>query len=178
VPHAPQLLRVFSCASQPFASLPSQLPHPASHVRIAHVPLEHVAVALAREHVVPQPPQLLSVLSCSSHPFALMPSQLPNPLAHTGVQSPDTQLVVPWAFVQALPQVPQFVVVARLVSQPSVKIELQLPNPALHVIEQAPRAQTGVPLTPLHTVPQTPQLLTLVCVFVSHPLVMLLSQFE
>ena len=169
VPHVPQLLSVFSCASHPFASLPSQFPQPVLHVRIAHEPVEHEAVALARTHAVAHPPQLARVLSCSSHPFALLPSQLPHPVVHTGVQSPDEQLVVPWPLVHARPQAPQFVVVVRLVSQPSVTLELQFPNPALQITEHAPKAHTGVAFAPPHVVPQVPQLLRLVCVLVSAP---------
>jgi len=176
VPHVPQLLSMFNSASHPFASLPSQFPQPALQIRIEHEPVEHEAVALARAHAVAHPPQLARVLSCSSHPFALLPSQFPHPVVHTGVHSPDEQLVVPWPLVQARPQPPQFIVVVRLVSQPSTTLELQLPNPALQITEHAPRAHTGVPFAPPHVVPQLPQLLRLVCVLVSHPFAALPSQ--
>jgi hypothetical protein len=46
---------------------------------IWHIPLEQVAVALAREQVVPQAPQFESVLSGVSQPLLSLPSQLPQP---------------------------------------------------------------------------------------------------
>ena len=53
---------VFVFVSQPFAALPSQLPQPALHERMAQVPVEQVAIALARAHATPHAPQLISVL--------------------------------------------------------------------------------------------------------------------
>ena len=49
---------------------------------MAQLPLAHVAVAFARLHPTPQPPQLVSVLSGVSQPFDTTPSQLPQPVAH------------------------------------------------------------------------------------------------
>jgi hypothetical protein len=43
--HAPQLVFVFSCLSQPLASLPSQLPQPAEQVPTPQMPAAHKAVA-------------------------------------------------------------------------------------------------------------------------------------
>jgi hypothetical protein len=47
------------------------------HIPIAHAPVAHVGVAFARTHVVPQPPQLDTVLNAVSHPFASIESQFP-----------------------------------------------------------------------------------------------------
>lgn len=65
--------------SQPFATLPSQLPKPEEHV-IEQLPAEHVGVPLADEQAAPHPPQLpVLVFVFVSQPFAALPSQLPNP---------------------------------------------------------------------------------------------------
>jgi hypothetical protein len=81
-PQPPQLLELVSGVSQPLASLPSQLPKPALHVPIAHEPLAHVAVALGREQLTPQPPQLLVVVRGVSQPLLMSPSQFPLPAVH------------------------------------------------------------------------------------------------
>jgi hypothetical protein len=44
---------------------------------IWHVPVEQVAVALAREQVTPHPPQFMSELSCVSQPSAGLMLQSP-----------------------------------------------------------------------------------------------------
>jgi hypothetical protein len=49
------------------------------HDRIAHVPVLHVAVALASLHTVPQPPQFASVWMFVSQPLAELPSQSAKP---------------------------------------------------------------------------------------------------
>jgi hypothetical protein len=46
-----------------------------------------------------------------------------------------------------------------------------------HVIVHTPSEQVGVAFVPPHTAPHAPQWLRLVCVFVSHPLAALPSQF-
>ena len=81
-PQPPQLPLRFVLVSQPFASLPSQFAKPALHEAIEHVPLAHVAVAFAREHPTPHPPQLLVELSGVSQPFVMLPSQFPLPAEH------------------------------------------------------------------------------------------------
>jgi hypothetical protein len=78
VPHAPQFdVFVFVFVSHPLAALASQLPNPALHEATAQVPVAHVAVAFASPHTCPHAPQLVSDLSCVSHPFAALASQLP-----------------------------------------------------------------------------------------------------
>jgi hypothetical protein len=76
----PQLLRsVMRFVSQPLLSLPSQLPQPALQEAIWHIPLEQVAVALAREQMNPHAPQFVSVLRFVSQPLLSTPSQLAQP---------------------------------------------------------------------------------------------------
>jgi hypothetical protein len=77
VPQDPQFVSVESDASQPFASLPSQLPWVELHEATAHIPVAQVAVAFAREHNTPHEPQSASVRSDVSHPFASIESQSP-----------------------------------------------------------------------------------------------------
>ena len=78
LPHAPQLLFVLSARSQPFDTVPSQLPQPALQLAMPQVPPPQFDVALAREQVVPQPPQFVTeVLRFTSQPFDVVPSQLP-----------------------------------------------------------------------------------------------------
>jgi hypothetical protein len=80
-PHMPQFVaEVLRSVSQPLLSLPSQLPQPLLQEAIWHVPVEQVAVALAREQVTPHAPQFMSVLSGVSQPLLSLPSQLPQPL--------------------------------------------------------------------------------------------------
>jgi hypothetical protein len=81
-PHAPQLTVVRNEVSQPLPSRPSQFSKPALHVEVTQLPVEQLAVALARMHVVMQPAQLVSVLSGVSQPLASAPSQLAKPDAH------------------------------------------------------------------------------------------------
>ena len=77
VPQAPQLVVVFRAVSQPLGSLPSQLPEPELQELIAQLPVEQVAVALARLHAVPQAPQLVVVFREVSQPLLALLSQLP-----------------------------------------------------------------------------------------------------
>jgi hypothetical protein len=96
VPHVPQVaVAVSRLASQPFASFPSQSPQPGLHDAIWHVPAAHVAVAFARVHCTPQPPQLASVWASTSQPSldcvlqslkpVLQAPMLQIPAAHSGV---------------------------------------------------------------------------------------------
>jgi hypothetical protein len=78
----PQALVVFKLASQPFATLPSQLPQPALQV-IEQAPSVQEALPFTPLQALPQVPQLeMLVCVLVSHPFELMPSQLPQPALH------------------------------------------------------------------------------------------------
>jgi hypothetical protein len=76
-PHCPQSFSVFSGVSQPFASLPSQVPQRESQVSMRQEQVAQVAVAWAREQAVPQVPQFCRVFSGISQPVSSFPSQLP-----------------------------------------------------------------------------------------------------
>src|SRR6185369_4270194 len=96
----------------------------------------------------------------------------------TGVQTPVTQLVVPWAFTQRFVQLPQLDrVVCRLVSHPFAGFVSQSPNPAKQVGEQVPPEQTTVPLSFWQVLPQPPQLDVLEFRLASQPLEAMPSQF-
>ena len=92
-----------------------------------------------------------------------------------------TQLVVPFAFVQAVPQAPQFAVLfVMFVSQPSsCLLPLQSAKLAEHVPVHTPAVQVFVDMfVPGQTMLQPPQLVVLVPVFASQPLMGLPSQSE
>lgn len=170
-PHAPQLLSVVTGVSQPLASMPSQLDQPASHERIPHTPEPQEAVALARVHAVPQPPQSLRVRMFVSQPLVSRSSQSSNPAEQEETrQVPDEQSPLPDAGAQTEPQLPQSLSVLSGVSQPLASIPSQFDQPALQVSSsQLPVEQEVVALGRLQAVPHVPQLLR-VRMLVSHPL--------
>jgi hypothetical protein len=85
VPQAPQFeTLVCVLTSQPFAATPSQLPNPAVQIPRVHEPDAQDSEAFARSQIAPHEPQFDSVVRLVSHPFAALPSQLPNP----GLQLP------------------------------------------------------------------------------------------
>jgi hypothetical protein len=152
MPQPPQwLVLVLVLVSQPLFGLPSQLPDPELQLG-THDPPMHAVVPLLLVHAVPHVPQWpVVVFKFVSHPFALFPSQLPQPAEHTGAHAPATQLVLPCAFVHALPQVPQWLVVfVTLVSQPLLALPSQLPNPGLHDGTQEPAMQAVPPFGFVH----------------------------
>jgi len=113
-----------------------------------------------------------------SQPFFVFPSQSLKLPLHTGVQTPATQDVVPFAFVQEMPQPPQLLtspVVA--VSQPFFGLLSQSENPAEHDGTHVPAEQEVVPCGLVQEMPQPPQLETPVFRFASQPLTALPSQF-
>lgn len=82
VPQPPQWLVLFWVfVSQPFETLPSQLPKPALQV-MPHVPPEQEAVPFVVLHTLPQVPQFDVVARLVSQPFVTLPSQLPKPALH------------------------------------------------------------------------------------------------
>jgi hypothetical protein len=176
-PQVPQFAIVFSDASQPFAAMPSQLPNPRLQVN-EQVPVLQEDVALAALQDVPQAPQFKRfVLVFVSQPLFLLPSQSLNAPVQTGVQTPVTQLVVPFWFWHGVPQLPQlFVFVLVLVSQPLFRLLSQSPKPRLQTGKQAPPEQLVEPLVLLQAAPQAPQFAVLVARFASHPFTGLPSQ--
>jgi hypothetical protein len=81
IPPGPQWFTFVSVVvSQPFASIPSQLPVPAPHITVEtpHMPPLHTAVVPAGAgHCIPHRPQLATfpVVVFTSHPLAGLPSQ-------------------------------------------------------------------------------------------------------
>jgi hypothetical protein len=125
-PQTPQFVRVFRRVSQPLPSRPSQLPQPASHERIWQLPLPQVAVAFAREQVVPHAPQLVSVVVDVSQPLLSMPSQLAKPVLQLAIpQTPVSQVAAAFAREQLVPHAPQLLSVRVEVSQPFVAFASQ-----------------------------------------------------
>jgi hypothetical protein len=92
VPQALQLLTsVLRLISQPLPGRPSQSLKPALQAPITQAPFEHVPVALAKVHLLPQPLQLLaSVFWLTSQPLVGEASQFPKP----EVQAPIAQMPV------------------------------------------------------------------------------------
>jgi hypothetical protein len=76
--------------------------------------------------ITPQFPQFVTVVVLVSQPLLMLPSQLLNPIAHTGLHAPIAHEVVPFMLVHCVPHVPQFeALVAVLASQPSPYMPLQ-----------------------------------------------------
>ncbi len=111
-------------------------------------------------HRVPHAPQFAtSLCSPNSHPFAALPSQLPNPAAQVTPHTPAAQVAVPFVPLHAFPHLPQCAtLVARVASQPFAALESQLPAPALQVNVQTAATQVGLAFsTAGHGLPHAPQ---------------------
>jgi hypothetical protein len=132
-----------------------------------------------KAHARPHAPQFSrSVAILTSHPFAAIPSQLPQPPTQVKPQVPAVQVVAALTRSgQTFPQLPQLVVELRSTSQPLVVTPSQLAQPARQVKPQVPAVQVGVALTRTgQTFPQPPQWIRLVAKFASQPLAALPSQ--
>src|SRR5207244_2427306 len=95
-------------------------------------------VALATLQTLPQPPQLVMVVTAVSHPSVLAPfcRQSAKPFLHWYTHLPAMQLAeLALVKLQTLPQPPQFWVVVMAVSQPftSGAPIWQSANPALQL---------------------------------------------
>lgn len=156
-PHAPQSRTVSSDVSQPVLALLSQSPKPLAHAAMRHTPATHAGVARAVEHTLPQRPQLRTLSSGVSQPFAGSPSQLPKPGLHAPIaHAPITHAAAAFGKPQRAPHIPQFSAVLRAVSHPGAIV--QSPNPGMHGFRQAPLAQTAVVFGRLgHAFVQRPQ---------------------
>jgi hypothetical protein len=160
LPQAPQLVGlVVVFVSHPFPALPSQSPRPGPHEEQPHAPLTQLGVQPAAGQTVPQALQLATSLRrFVSHPLFLLPSQLPQPTAQTGAQTPREHEVVPCAFVHVVPQAPQLATELWVfVSQPFCALPSQLPQPIAQVGAQTPPWQAVVPLGFEHATPHAPQ---------------------
>jgi hypothetical protein len=119
VPQPPQLASVLSGVSQPFGCPPLQSPNPGVHIVIRQTPVAQLSLAFARLHDVPQPPQLVRLLSWVSQPLASPPLQSPQPPLQLWIRHVrSAHVAVAFARLQLPPQRPQLVSVRRSVSQP------------------------------------------------------------
>jgi hypothetical protein len=178
-PHEPQLVRLLSGVSQPFASTPSQSAKPMLQVPMRQVPVEQSAVAFARMHATPQPPQLVTVRREVSQPFASTPSQFAKPASQLAMpQTPLPHVAVAFERLQPMPQPPQFVVVRIDVSQPVASRPSQSSKPVTQVpTRHMPLEQSAIALARTHAVPQLPQSVV-VRSEVSQPFATLASQSD
>jgi hypothetical protein len=159
-PQAPQFVSVLSGVSQPFASFPSQLPYPVLQVWMAHVPVEHVAVARARVHGVPQAPQFVVEVSAVSQPFESFPSQLPWSELHMSMrQLPVEHVAVAFEREHVVPHMPQLSSMLSRSSHPFASPPSQLPKlPLQPWIRQVPPPHVAVAFARLQEVSHDPQL--------------------
>lgn len=82
-PHRPQWSRDASrSVSQPSMSSPLQFPKPGAHDAIVHISDSQLAVAFARMHRTPQPPQFDRVVRLVSQTVSDRPSHSPVPGGH------------------------------------------------------------------------------------------------
>jgi hypothetical protein len=132
-PHVPQFaLVVLRLVSQPFETVPSQLPQPAVHEAMPHVPPVQAGVPFAGvgQGLPHAPHAVIDVFKFTSQPFVELPSQFANPELHDAMpHAPATHDGKPFAGVgHACPHVPHAEsVVLRFVSQPLVALASQLP---------------------------------------------------
>lgn len=160
-PHAPHVVLLSRLASQPLASLPSQLANPGLQLPMWQDPPEQLAVAFVRVHATPQPPQSLVVSSGRSQPSASLPLQSSKRLlqvwmAHVRV----AHVAVAFAREHPVPQLPQSLVVLSGRSQPLLTLPSQLPNPGMQLGTHAPALHVQVAWPPEQTVVHEPQWLT------------------
>jgi hypothetical protein len=177
VPQVPQSVTVRMDVSQPLESMLSQSSRPTLQLPMLQTPVEQSAVANAREHVIPQPPQFASVRVLVSQPSATLPLQSAQPALHETISHvPVVQLPLAFAGAHAIPQAPQLVSVLTRVSHPLALMPSQLPYPtAQSVSVHAPVAQEAVPFGNEHGIPHPPQFMRL-RMLVSQPFVVLMSQ--
>jgi len=114
---------------------------------IEQEPRLHVGVAFAPLQTAPQAPQWGRLVSeLVSQPLFGLPSQFLKLPLHTGVHTPLTQLVVPFAFVHEMPQPPQLLTSLEVgLSQPLFGLPSQLAQPAEQVGTHAPPVHVVVP---------------------------------
>jgi hypothetical protein len=126
--HAPQLPRLVCVSvSQPFCTLPSQLPHPVLHTGTHKLATQEV-VPCVFVHALAHVPQFaVEVWVLVSQPLLVLPSQLAYPALQVGEHTPEVHTVVPLALLQAVPQAPQFVTVLSPASHPFATLASQFP---------------------------------------------------
>jgi hypothetical protein len=173
LPQLEQLLAdVPRLVSHPSKTVPLQSPNPLLHAN-PHRPAVHVAIAFARAaHAVAHVPQFDTELRRStSHPFAALPSQSPNPAEHpVTAHVPATHADIALARSQVRPHIPQFAgAVERSVSHPFAALPSQSPNPASHGPRvHTPPTHVALACAKLQALPQAPQFASEVARSVSH----------
>ena len=121
---------------------------------------------------MPQEPQLdISEDKLTSHPFAALASQFPNPILQVITHAPAVHDAVAFKLEHTLPQEPQLDrEVFKFTSHPSVLLLLQFPKPELQEdIEQVPEVQVAVAFAKEQVLLHWPQLVILVSTLVSQP---------
>lgn len=159
-PQPPQFASVLRLVSQPFESIVSQLPKPAAQVSVRQPPVAHDAVAFARVHAAPQPPQLVRVVVGVSQPSGADRLQSANPPLHVTIaQLPLAHRSLAFARSQRVPHPPQL---AR-----SVAVSTQLIAQRVSPVAQPLTHPTVPPTVPhngsaaLHDVVHAPQVAAL-----------------
>lgn len=113
-------MSVLSGFSQPSEYSPSQSPQSAVQLSTSQAEPVQVGVPCATLHVMPHPPQAVTLLVVAvSQPLPTSPSQLAKPALHTMPHAPFVHDGVPWFELQALLHPPQWaMLVLVLASQP------------------------------------------------------------
>lgn len=88
VPQLPQSESVVSEVSHPLLWMPSQLAYPASQLLTRQLPVAQLSVALVSAQVVPQLPQLVTVVSEVSQPSDTSPLQSAHPASQVRTHVP------------------------------------------------------------------------------------------
>jgi hypothetical protein len=158
--------------SQPFTTLPSQSPKPATQLETVHWLFEHAGVPPCGGHMLPHMPQLLTLVAVLiSQPLATAMSQFWKPALQAMEHWPAAHDGTPLFALHAAPQPPQFAaLVLVLTSQPFAWMPSQSAKPALHdPTTQPPFEQAAAALGRLQARPHMPQLPTAVFRLVSQP---------
>jgi len=156
--------------SHPVEAAPSQSAKPLLQ-EMWQALLTHDGIPPTELHAAPHPPQCATVaVVFVSHPFTMLPSQLPSPALHVIPHLPAEHDGVPVVDSQTLPHAPQFNVSARTeCSQPLSELLSQSPNPALQLIAHSPLEHDGVPFAVPHVLLHTPQCCVFTSAFTSQP---------
>jgi hypothetical protein len=174
VPHMPQFFAsVWRFVSHPSAGVLLQSAKPALQESMAHMPIEHLAVAFGRLHGVLHPPQCCaSVFLSTSHPFSALPSQSAKPIAHVSMmQDPFVHTLVAWASMQAFMHEPQLLTSpSTSTSHPLAEMPSQFPKPAMQpATTHIPLVQVALACKSEQVFPHIPQLSGLLASSTSQP---------
>lgn len=174
IPHVPQCApSVPRFTSHPLLASPSQSANPAEQLATVQAPALQAAVAFARLHTLPHPPQLAgSELTLTSHPSVASPSQSAQPASHDAIEHVlELHEAVAWAGAQMFAHAPQLRTSDEmLTSQPSTAWPLQSAYPGWQLaITHRPAWQDGVAFSSEQGLAQVPQLFPSVARLISQP---------